>query len=247
MLFFRSLTFNVCFYVWTAVMVLAYTPTLVLPYHVIVRGQRQWASHINALLRKIAGIRVEVRGREHLPRGGCIVAAKHQSAWDTLIWHQELDDPAVVMKAELLKIPVYGWMCRKTRMLTVDRTGGSAALRQLIAQAKVAIGLGRPLVIFPQGTRAAPGASVGAVPYQPGVAALYRALDVPVVPVALNSGLFWRRHGFLRFPGTIVLEYLEPIPPGRDRKSFMAELEQRIEDSTQKLEAEARGGKAKIS
>jgi 1-acyl-sn-glycerol-3-phosphate acyltransferase len=235
----RSNLFNLSFYVWTVFMVVLFAPALLLPYRVTVRGQRQWSKGVNFLMRRCAGIDVEYRGLEHRPAVGAIVAAKHQSAWDTLIWHAILDDPAMVMKRELLGIPVYGWMCRKTRMIAVDRKSGTKALRAMLKDARAAVALGRPIVIFPQGTRVAPGASVKDVPYQPGVSALYRGLDVAVVPVALNSGLFWPRRQFLRRPGTIVLEFLEPIPPGLPRKEFDALLQARIEGGTSSLEAEA--------
>ena len=234
----RSNLFNLLFYAWTVFMVLCFAPALLLPYQVTVWGQRQWARGVNLLMRFSAGIEVEYRGLEYRPRGGAIVAAKHQSAWDTLIWHVLLDDPAVVMKKELLSIPIYGWMCRKTRMIAVDRKAGTKALRTMLEDSRAALELGRPIVIFPQGTRTAPGASVKDVPYQPGVSALYRGLDVPVVPVALNSGLFWPRRRFMRRSGTIVLEFLEPIPPGLPRKDFDTLLKQRIETATAALEAE---------
>jgi len=239
----RSNLFNLLFYAWSVVMIVLFAPALVLPYQVTVWGQRQWARGVNFLMAFSACIHVEFRGLEHRPTGGpgggAIVAAKHQSAWDTLIWHFILDDPAMVMKKELLMIPVYGWMCRKTRMISVDRKAGTKALRAMLKDARAAADLGRPVVIFPQGTRAAPGASVADVPYQPGVSALYRGMDVPVVPVALNSGLFWPRRQFLRRPGTIVLQFLEPIPPGLPRKEFDALLQARIEDATSLLEKEA--------
>ena len=235
----RSNLFNRLFYVWTVFMVVLFAPALLLPYPVTVWGQRLWARGVNLEMRLSAGIHVEFRGLQHRPRAGAIVAAKHQSAWDTLIWHDVLDDPAMVMKKELLAIPVYGWMCRKTRMIAVDRKAGTKALRAMLEDARAAAAAGRPIVIFPQGTRAAPGASVKDVPYQPGVSALYRGLDVPVVPVALNSGLFWPRRQLMRRPGTIVLEFLEPIPPGLPRKEFDALLQARIEGATSALEAEA--------
>ena len=239
----RSTLFNGLFYVWSVCMVVLFAPALLLPYQVTVWGQRQWARGVNWLMGLSAGIQVEFRGLEYRPTGragdGAIVAATHQSAWDTLIWHHILDDPAVIMKKELLSIPIYGWMCRKTRMISVDRKAGTKALRAMLTDAKAATDLGRPIVIFPQGTRAAPGASVADVPYQPGVSALYRGLDVPVVPVALNSGLFWPRRQFLRRPGTIVLEFLEPIPPGLPRKAFDVLLQARIEGATLALEREA--------
>jgi 1-acyl-sn-glycerol-3-phosphate acyltransferase len=234
----RSNLFNLFFYTWSVVMVIAFSPALLLPYQVTVWGQRLWASGVNYLMRLSVGIHVEYRGLEHRPRGGAIVAAKHQSAWDTLIWHVILDDPAMVMKQELLSIPIYGWMCRKTRMIAVDRKAGTKALRAMLDDGRAAVELGRPIVIFPQGTRTASGASIKDAPYQPGVSALYRGLNVPVVPVALNSGLFWPRRRFMRRPGTIVLQFLKPIPPGLPRKEFDAVLQKRLETATAALEAE---------
>ncbi len=234
----RSTLFNVSFYLWSVFMIVTFAPALLLPWQVTVWGQRQWARGVNALMRTIAGIDVEIRGRENLPEGGCIVASKHQSAWDTLIWHDVLDDPAVVMKRELLLIPVYGWMCRKTRMIPVDRKAGTKALRQMAADADKAVKAGRPIVIFPQGTRTAPGVGADEVRYHAGVTALYRSANIPVVPVALNSGMFWPRRRFLRRPGTIVLEFLEPISPGMPRKEFERILPERIEGATRRLEAE---------
>jgi len=238
-LYLRSLAFNLAFFLWTGAMLLAWLPGLWRGHETVVRGQRAWAGHVVWLLRRLADIVHEERGRERLPAGGVVIAAKHQSAWDTLIWHLIADDPAVVMKQELLAIPIYGAYCRKSRMIAVDRHGGAKAMRTMLEAARQAVAEGRPIVIFPQGTRTAPGASAAERPYLPGVAALYRGLGVPVVPVALNSGLFWPRRGFLRRPGRIVLEYLEPIPPGLPRGAFMAELESRIEEATRRLEAEA--------
>ena len=221
-------------------MVLVFAPGLLLPYQVTVWGQRRWARGVNLLLRWSVGIKVEIRGLQNRPQGGAIIASKHQSAWDTLIWHVILDDPAMVMKKELLSIPIYGWMCRKTRMIAVDRKAGAKALRVMLTDAKEAVELGRAIVIFPQGTRTAPGVSTADMPYQPGVSALYRGLDVPVVPVALNSGLFWPRRQLLRQSGTIVLEFLEPILPGLPRKEFDDLLQERVESANLALEAEAK-------
>ncbi len=236
----RSNLFNIMFYAWTTTMVLVFAVGLLLPYQVTVWGQRRWARGVNILLRWSAGIKVEIRGLQHRPQGGAIIASKHQSAWDTLIWHVILDDPAMVMKKELLSIPIYGWMCRKTRMIAVDRKAGAKALRAMLADAKEAVELGRAIVIFPQGTRTAPGVTTADMPYQPGVSALYRGLDVPVVPVVLNSGLFWPRRQLLRQSGTIVLEFLEPILPGLPRKEFDDLLQERVESANLALEAEAK-------
>jgi 1-acyl-sn-glycerol-3-phosphate acyltransferase len=245
MILLRAALFQLAFYLWTALMLVAYLPGLAFDRLVIVRGQRQWAAGAVFLLRTVAGIRLEVRGLEYRPKNAAaIVAAKHQSAFDTFIFHLLLDDPAIVMKRELLWLPIYGWYCRKTRMIVIDRKAGAAALRHLIADGKAAAVLRRPILIFPEGTRAAPGARL---PYQPGVSALYGQLDLPVVPVALNSGLFWPRRQFIKRPGTIVIEFLPPIPPGLPRKEFVTRLTEATETATARLVAEGRNGSAAAS
>ncbi|MEX0758775.1 MAG: lysophospholipid acyltransferase family protein, partial [Tistlia sp.] len=174
--------------------------------------------------------------------GGLLIASKHQSAWDTLVFPLLVRDPAYVLKRELLLVPFFGWIMWRLRMIAVDRKGGAAALRRMLAAARRIVGRERrPLVIYPEGTRTAPGDSR---PYHPGVAALYGELGVPVVPVALNSGLYWPRQSFLRRPGRIVLEFLEPIPPGLPRRQFLAELEARIEPASRRLLAEGRAATA---
>jgi 1-acyl-sn-glycerol-3-phosphate acyltransferase len=178
-----------------------------------------------------------VRGDLSLLRQPVIVACKHQSAWDTFIFYLLARDPAYVMKKELMLIPVYGWLARKQRMIPIDRKAGAGALRGLLRAAEAALAERRQIIIFPQGTRVAPGASA---PYQSGVAALYGRLGCPVVPVALNSGCFWPRRSFIKYPGRIVLELLPPIAPGLPKAKFMAELERGIETATARLEADAR-------
>lgn len=232
---FRALLFNIWFWLWSAVMNVLFLPGLLLPRQAVMFGQRIWAMGLNAGLRVLVGLRWSVRGRENLLPGPAIIACKHQSMWDTIIWHIEVADPAVVMKKELLKIPVYGWYCRHTKQIPIDRAAGASALKQMLVHARAARDAGRHLIIFPQGTRTAPGAEA---PYLPGVAALYRDLGLPVVPVALNSGRFWGRNAFMKRPGTIVMEYLEPIPPGLSRKEFMDRLKDAIEPATARLEQE---------
>jgi 1-acyl-sn-glycerol-3-phosphate acyltransferase len=164
---------------------------------------------------------------------------KHQSAWDTLMLPPLLGDPAVVIKRELQYVPFYGWYATRAGSIFIDRKGGAGSLRRMVASARRAIDAGRPVVIFPQGTRTAPGEPTDAHPYQPGVAALYRELDVPLVPVAVNSGLYWGRRAFMKRPGRIVAQFLEPIPPGRPRREVMATLEARIEAASAELLQEA--------
>ena len=233
----RAALFNVAFYLWTACMAILAIPCLVLPRGVVVWFMETWSAGVQVLMRAIVGIDVAISGREHLPAGPCIIASKHQSAFDTLVFHTAVKDPAMVMKRELTWIPRYGWYSLHAGMIAVDRAGGAGALKRLLKDARRARDQGRPIVIFPEGTRTAPGLRRA---YQPGVAALYRDLGVPVVPVALDTGLYWPRRSFRRTPGTMRIEFLAPIPPGLDRKAFTAELEQRIETRCQALLAERR-------
>jgi 1-acyl-sn-glycerol-3-phosphate acyltransferase len=199
----------------------------------------QWSRATLALLAWCTGLRYLVRGREHLPPGPVLIAMKHQSAWDTFAAPVIFARPAIVQKRELGWIPVYGWFALKAGMIAVDRAGGSAALRSMLAAAARARAAGRPVLIYPEGTRT----SVGAAPrYQPGVFALYRRLGVPLVPVALDSGLYWGRRSFCKRPGCIVVEILPAIAPGGDRDSVMAALETAIEAAAARLVAAARSG-----
>jgi 1-acyl-sn-glycerol-3-phosphate acyltransferase len=178
------------------------------------------------------GIRHRVVGRENLPAGPAIIACKHQSSWETMAFTGLFDDIAIVLKRELLFIPVVGWAMARAGNIAVARGNGASALRGLVKQAKAAIAEGQSIVIFPEGTRVAPGEQK---PYQIGTAALYRQLGVPVVPMALNSGLFWGRRKFVKRPGMITLEILPPIPPGLSREAFMEALRERIEGATARL------------
>ncbi len=228
----RSLLFNAVFYGWTAVIVVAGLPLLLAPRIAMYYLGRAWAHPILCALAVICGLRHEVRGRENLPEGAVLIAAKHQSAWDTIIFSILLWDHSFVLKKELLRIPLFGLLLWRAGLIPVDRSGGAGALKKMVADAKQAAAAGRPIVIFPDGTRVAPDAHR---PYQPGVAALYGQLGIPVVPCALNSGLFWGRRSFAKRPGTIVLEFLPAIAPGKPRKVFLAELEQAIEGRSRAL------------
>ena len=236
MLFIRSLLFNVAFYLWTSLMFLLSLPALLLPVGAVWGLGRVWVCGTVLLLRIFVGLSHEVRGLAHRLPGAALYAVKHQSAWDTLIFALLLDRPAIVLKKELLNLPLFGWYMRKCRMIPVDRKGRATALKQMAADAKDRASSGRPILIFPEGTRVMPGQRR---PYQPGAAALYGALGLPVVPVALNSGLFWGRRSFHKLPGRIVVEFLPPIAPGLDRRVFMAELEAAIETAADRLASSA--------
>lgn len=234
----RSVLFNVVFYLNLVVFMIAGLPAFALPRRAAMPLLKAWARVSGWWLKLLAGTAVEVRGRGRLPGGPILVAAKHQSLWETFALLTVFDDPAVVLKRELTWIPVFGWYARKFGMIPVDRDAGPRALKRMMAAAQEALDDGRQVVIFPEGTRRAPGAAPA---YKPGAAALYLRLGVPCVPVALNSGLFWPRRRFMRYPGTIVLEILDPIAPDLGRRRFSAELEERIETATARLLTEAEG------
>lgn len=232
MILLRSLLFQVAFYLWTAILGVLYLPLLLAPGDWMMRCGSFWSAGTLKLLAWTAGLTYEVRGREHLPDGPALIAMKHQSAWETFAVPVIFRRPAMVIKRELGWIPAYGWYALKAGMIPVDRSAGASALKKMVAAAERSLAQGRPIVIFPEGTRTAVGERR---PYQPGVAALYRQLGVPLVPVAVNSGLFWTRRSLLRRPGHIVVDILPAIPPGRDRRSVMAELETSIEAATARL------------
>ena len=232
----RSALFAAGFVAATAMLVFLLSPALFASRGTARRAGAVWGHVTIFLLRAVAGIRHEVRGP--LPPPGSIVAAKHQSAWETLVLAALLPDPVYVVKRELLSIPGVGWYFRRAGQIAVDRQGGAPALRLMVQGAKAALENGAQLVVFPEGTRTAPGERR---PYHPGIAALYRETGAVVVPVALNSGHHWSRRGFRMRPGTIRLEFLEPIPPGMDRRAFMACLEERIEQACREIEADAGG------
>jgi 1-acyl-sn-glycerol-3-phosphate acyltransferase len=232
MILLRSMVFVVLFYLWSVAWAILMTPTLLAPRRWIMVVMRLWAKGFIAMLEPICGVTVEVRGREHMPAGAALVAGKHQCMFDALGTLAIYPDACFVTKQELFAIPFFGWYCRRAGMIAVDRGGRSKALKDMVAEARQRMAEARQLVIFPEGHRMAPG-QTGA--YQPGVAALYRELGLACTPVATNSGRHWPAHGFIRRPGVIVCQFLEPIPPGLHRAAFMRLLEERIETASAAL------------
>ena len=232
----RSLLFNLLFYVTTTLFLVLGSPLLFAP--------RRWAMAALAihgrfelwLLRVIVGTTLEVRGADKLPAGACLVAAKHQSAWETFGLIPLFRDPALVMKRELFWIPFHGWFSHKFEMIPVDRDKGPSALRRMLREAKKRAADGREIILFPEGTRRTPGAPPD---YKTGVVLLYEGLGLPCVPVALNSGVFWPRRSLMRRPGTIVVEFLDPIQAGLARTEFLTRLIASIETASARLLAEA--------
>lgn len=234
----RALAFNVGFYGVAALVALLCVPLLLAPWRWMTVMGKIWVRFTLFWLKLTCNLDHEIRGWEKLPRDRrFILAAKHQSAWETLALWLLLDDPAVVLKVELTRIPLWGKAALHIGHVPVDRKAGAGAMRAMMELCRKRLAEGRPILIFPQGTRAAPGVQL---PYHPGVAGLYRDLKVPVYPVALNSGLFWGRNSFAKRPGKITVEVLDPIQPGLDRREFLKVLAARIEPATAALEAEAR-------
>jgi 1-acyl-sn-glycerol-3-phosphate acyltransferase len=227
-----SAIFAISALLFSAVAAFLFLPALILPRKQFQRVAAQWCRVLIVLLRICCGLRWQIVGCAHLPAGKGIIAAKHQSAWDTLIFHILLTDPVYVLKRELMPVPFLGWYLRKAGNVPIDRSAGSRALRIMKRAVDQALAEDATVIIFPEGTRTAPGQRV---PYQPGIAALYQHTDAPVVPAALNSGLFWGRRGLPKRSGVITIEILPPMPRGLKRADFLAELEKRIEETTSRL------------
>ena len=233
----RSIVFNVLFYLNTFFYVMIAVPTFFMPYRAIIAVAKSWGRTNLVLLRVVAGIDIEIRGREKIPKGSIIVAPKHQSAWETFALLPLFDNPVFIVKRELQWIPIFGWLMIKGRMVPVDRSAGSQALIVMAERARIELADNRQLIIFPEGTRRPAGAEPR---YKYGIAHLYAAEGVPCVPIALNSGLFWPRRSILRQPGTVLVEVLDPIPPGLDKDTFFKRLQSDIETATVRLIEEAK-------
>lgn len=233
----RSIAFNVLFYLNTLLYLMIALPTFFMPYRGIMAVAKAWGRTNLMLLRVVAGIDYEVRGREKISLGPIIVAAKHQSAWETFALLPLFDNPLFIVKRELEWIPIFGWLMIKGRMVPVDRSAGSQALASMTARARLELADNRQLIIFPEGTRRPAGAEPR---YKFGVTHIYAAADVPCVPIALNSGLFWPRRSIRRLPGTVVIEILDPIAPGLDKDAFFKRLQHDIETATARLIAESK-------
>lgn len=228
----RSLLYGLWYYGLTVVLAILYIPLLAMPRAAVRRGIRIWAHLLIWGLRVIGGVKLEVRGLDKLPPGACLIAAKHQSMFDIVPAFAYMPDALFVMKKELMRIPVFGWLNRKHGTIVVDREGEANAMRKLIADARDRFKEPRQLLIFPEGTRRPPGAEPA---YKPGVAGIYRDLQTPCVPVATNTGLHINTAGVATSSGTVVYEILEPIPAGLKRADFMRLLQERIETASDAL------------
>lgn len=236
-IFLRSLIYNVLFYVVLVFWIIVGLPTYAMSRSAILWVAKRWAANSTWLLRVVCNVKVEYRGVEKIPKGPLLVASKHQSMWETFALLLFFDQPLYILKRELTLVPFFGWYLIKAGMIAVDRRAGGRALLKMVRQASEEVRRGRQLIIFPEGTRR----PVDAPPqYKPGVAQLYSSSRVSCLPVALNSGLFWRRRTFMRYPGTLVMEFLDPVPPGLARDEFLERISTVIEEATGRLVETAR-------
>lgn len=228
----RALLFTALFYSWTTLLGILVLPLLLGPPRLLLAYSRFWIRGSLWLLRVTVGLSHRVVGLENIPDGPALFAVKHQSAWDTLAINLIVRDAAIVLKRELTWIPVFGWCLVRARQIPIDRADGMPALRSMVKAARERLAAGRPIVIYPEGTRVAPGTKK---PYHAGVAALHSALDAPVVPVALNSGLYWPRRSLNLRAGVITIEFLPALPPDLPRRAFVSALEEAIETASERL------------
>ncbi|WP_407158428.1 lysophospholipid acyltransferase family protein [Bradyrhizobium sp. STM 3557] len=243
LIFLRSLLFNLLFYPNFVFWAIVALPTLAMPRKALLRVANWWAQSNIVMMRVICNIKVEYRGAEKIPKGPLIVAAKHQSMWETISLLHFFDAPFFVLKRELLRIPIFGQYLMKADMVAIDRSSGRQALMKIAKRASEEVRRGRQFVIFPEGTRRPPGAPPD---YKAGVGLIYADCGVPCLPVALNSGLFWPRRTFMRYPGTLVVEFLDPLPPGLPRDEFLKRIQSVIEEATGRLVAAGQAEQARL-
>ena len=232
----RSLIFNALFYLNLVVLMILGLPTILFGRHGVFALARLWGAVSVWLLETICGLRLEYRGVENIPPGAVLIAVKHQSFLETFALLKYAPDFAIILKRQLTRVPLFGLYLIVSQQIAIDRARGRQALREIAAAAKPVFAAGRQVFIYPEGTRRPPGAPPR---YKQGVTALYAKTGAPCLPVAVNTGLFWRRHGFLRRPGVAVIEYLPIIAPGLDPAAFSERLQSTIEAACARLNAEA--------
>lgn len=241
MILIRSILFNILFYPITAVTCLLFIPTLFMPRGAILWVTRLWVNIVAFLEKHILGLTFEIRGQEFLPKNGSyLVAAKHQSAYETMKLHHLFGDPTIVLKKELLSIPVFGSFLKKIGVIAIDRSSKERAINSIIGGAKKMQDQERAIIIFPQGTRVNVNASTKKKPYKGGIVKMYKNTNMPVIPLALNSGMFWGRNSFIKKPGKVIFEFLAPIEQGLPDKKVMEALEDRLEEKSIALMIEAK-------
>lgn len=234
----RCILFNICFYGVSALMCVVFLPALLMPRRIVFLCAQAWAYASLFFAHWVGGMKMEVRGRENRLPAPAIFACKHQSAWETLALTILLQKPLFVLKKELLFMPLFGLFLWRVGSVPINRSAGASAIKELVRETRKRLEEGHSIIIFPEGTRTS--ADNNDPEYMPGVSALYSQLDVPIVPVALNSGVCWGRKAFFKRPGTITIEFLPALPAGMHKKEFLPALKQRIETRSQALRDEER-------
>ena len=231
MILLRSWLYFFAFLVWTISVAIICLPLLT-SRRATVFAIRSWVRGIKTMARVICGITFRTEGRENIPSGPCIVAAQHQASFETYLMFLEFQSPVFVLKRELIFIPVIGWYMQRAGLVHVNRGAGASAMRKMLREAQAAVDTGHQVIIFPEGTRAKPGASV---PFKPGIVSLYTHCDAPLIPMALNTGHFWGKTRILKRPGEIVFRYLPAMPRDLPREEMLAELRRRIDAASAEL------------
>jgi 1-acyl-sn-glycerol-3-phosphate acyltransferase len=233
MLLLRSVLFNTAFYTNTILRMIVCSPFYFLaPRKVAYAVPKAWAASGSWLMAKIVGATFEIEGLENVPEGGCIFAPKHQSAWDTFALLPYQRDPVYILKRELMWIPLFGWYAAKQKMIPVNRGARGKVMFEVMKRTREEMANGRQLIIYPEGTRRAPGAEPE---YRYGIARIYRDAKVPVVPVVAHWGLFWGRRKLVKYPGHFKVRILPAIPPGMAPDAFYAHLIETLEKASDQL------------
>jgi 1-acyl-sn-glycerol-3-phosphate acyltransferase len=237
----RSILFNICFWAWSIVVCISIIPFIYASKKTTLRISHIFNNGVYFIEKYVLGLDYEVRGLENLPKEGpYLIAAKHQSAYETMKLHRLFGDPSIILKQELLSIPVWGKFLGKLDIIAIDRSKGETAMSSIVNGAMRMKDQGRPIVIFPQGTRVRVDVSSADKPYKGGIIKMYNATSLPIIPMALNSGLFWPRNSFLKRPGKVIFEFLPAIEPGLEEKKVMKALEERLEEASIRLMDEAK-------
>jgi 1-acyl-sn-glycerol-3-phosphate acyltransferase len=236
----RAIIMLVALYVSLTLWMVAGIVVFFLPRRAMIGLARSWSRFFLVLCRVFGNIQVEFRGLENIPKGPLLVASKHQSLWETFVLLGLFDDPCFILKRELTFIPLFGWYIAKMRNVPINRKDGAGALKAITraAHREIRADKGRQIIVFPEGTRRPPGAPPQ---YRFGVAKLYEGIDVPCLPIGLNSGVCWPRNSLKLKPGTIIVDILPPIAPGMPRGDFFQLVQEQIEESSDRLLAEAQG------
>jgi 1-acyl-sn-glycerol-3-phosphate acyltransferase len=236
MIFIRSVIFNICFALANIILCIGLLWSLLLPRHLTLKCILIYFKFVHILEKYILGLDYDVEGLENLPKSGSyIIAMKHQSTYETFKVFMIFGYVAIIMKRELSWIPLWGWYARKVKMIFVDRGGGLSALKSIITNAKPVIEEGRPILIYPQGTRVSIHDTIAERPYKQGSIRLYEAYNIPIVPVAVNTGKFWPKGSFVKRGGTAKFKIMPPIPAGLKPKEALKQMQETLESESLKL------------